>query len=749
MILPIGHEEREVRRLPWITFSVIAACFAAFLATDTSGLEGLPTRDELLQDAATYWRDHAYLDAEPEILTDVGYDVMPNQRSQYLEVVRDRARDWAPEDRETWEQEQAELDRLTDLALARVAPTTSEGANPYLEWGLVPATPRLHNYITHMFMHAGWMHLLGNLFMFFLAAPAIEDRLGRPLFGGFYLLAGIFAGAFYAALSPGSPIPLVGASGAIYGVLGAFLVRFWRTRIKFMYLFFIGFRFLYGTFQAPAWLMLPLCFANELLQASLMHAMDVTDGIAYWAHVGGFLFGVGSVGLVRVLGVEERFIHSAIERKVTVATANPALERAMEAREQGDLEQAWALLREEAERSPDDIDVSIALWDAAVARQVPEEAAPALATAIRKCAGQGDLDLAIGYWTELNNLVPTALVDPGTLLRMVPSLREQMQDERAVRALRHSVDPANSGLSAGLALRAFEEARDLDPPTALRAARRVLEFDGLAKKKRERARELAAELEAQGVEEAASAEDERREAEEVQHDQWDASGAIEIDPEWEDSGPLDLTTSRHEIVETPSSMPPPLPDEPTAPEPASGLELSADGSLVPSQGSVERAPQDAELDIECALDTDTFIPRFTGTKEVLAVPTAFAADAISLTLDGGRRVKLQHAKIQAIAVAAVRGLGAKPVLVIDLLLNWSEMDEETLRLVRLRSDRFDPRSFVGDAQKPLDALRHLLAGLLEATRATPLPDPDAVHGTPFRMIADLATYEREILQVEG
>ncbi len=95
-----------------------------------------------------------------------------------------------------------------------------DGGYPAHRFGLTPADPTWYGFVTHIFMHASWAHVLGNLFLFFLVARAMEDRWGRPLFAAFYMTAGIFAGGFFALLSMGANIPLVGASGAIAGVLG-------------------------------------------------------------------------------------------------------------------------------------------------------------------------------------------------------------------------------------------------------------------------------------------------------------------------------------------------------------------------------------------------------------------------------------------------------------------------------------------------------------------------------------------------
>jgi membrane associated rhomboid family serine protease len=479
MILPIGHQEREVRRLPWVTFALMAICALVFLFTDTSMPEGV-SKEERAAEAADYWRQRAYLDADEKIRDLVAYDVAPAQRSQYLATLPDLS----PYGRDAdggLAAQQAELDRLTDLALGVTADANAQTA--FERFGLVPAHLSVRSFVTHMFLHAGWFHLLGNLFLLLLAGPPIEDRLGRAMYAAFYGASGVFAALLYAALASDPQIPMVGASGAIAGVLGAFAVRLWSTQIRFAYFFMFGFRPTWGTFEAPAWAMLSLWFANELFQAWFWDAVGIAGGVANWAHVGGFAFGAGAAYALRALRFEERFIDPALDAQMTRFSANPVLEEAMAARERGDVAGAIALLRDEWERAPDD-GIALALWDAALASGEAASAAPALLGVVRAAAQRGEHDLALRHWSELSDHVPGALAEPVLLLRLVPLLVAENQRERAALALRQASDPANTALTPGQALRVFELARDLDAIAATRAARRALESPDLHEAKR-------------------------------------------------------------------------------------------------------------------------------------------------------------------------------------------------------------------------------------------------------------------------
>ena len=128
------------------------------------------------------------------------------------------------------------------------------------------------------------------------------------------------------------------------------------------------------------------------------------------------------------------------------------------------------------------------------------------------------------------------------------------------------------------------------------------------------------------------------------------------------------------------------------------------------------------------------------------MPTALDDNGLALELPGGRAGRLELAKIQALAVGNVAGLGAKPVILVDLLLNHSEIGEGPLRLVRLRSDRFDPRRLAAGTS-PLDAFRTFLNLLATNTNAALLPDPESFRGGAFAKFADLESWHREVLKV--
>ena len=141
--------------------------------------------------------------------------------------------------------------------------------------------------LTSMFLHGSWMHLLGNMWFLWLFGNNIEDSMTRPRFAAFYLLSGLAAALLQVAADPESAVPMVGASGAISGVMGAYLVLFPRVRV---YTFiFLGF-FSRGV-ALPAWAML-LYWAFLQLAGGVSQIGGSEGGVAFWAHIGGFIAGV-------------------------------------------------------------------------------------------------------------------------------------------------------------------------------------------------------------------------------------------------------------------------------------------------------------------------------------------------------------------------------------------------------------------------------------------------------------------------
>jgi membrane associated rhomboid family serine protease len=143
--------------------------------------------------------------------------------------------------------------------------------------------------LTCMFLHGGWMHFLGNMWMLYLFGDNVEDRMGRARYLAFYVLCGLAAGVTHYVTDPASPVPTIGASGAIAGVMGAYFVLFPTARVITLVPVF----FLPLIFEIPAVFYLAVWFASQLFSGTLSLAdTEYHGGVAWWAHVGGFVAGM-------------------------------------------------------------------------------------------------------------------------------------------------------------------------------------------------------------------------------------------------------------------------------------------------------------------------------------------------------------------------------------------------------------------------------------------------------------------------
>jgi membrane associated rhomboid family serine protease len=162
------------------------------------------------------------------------------------------------------------------------------------QWSVIPADIVAGKHwvtlLTAMFMHAGWLHIIGNMVFLWAFGPEIEDAMGRPRYLAFYLLSGLVASVAQIAAMRDSTVPNLGASGAIAGVMGAFLITYPRDRIRTVLLF----GFFYRVTVIPAAVLIGLWFVTQLFSQLGSMADVQSGGVAYLAHVGGFVFGAAT-----------------------------------------------------------------------------------------------------------------------------------------------------------------------------------------------------------------------------------------------------------------------------------------------------------------------------------------------------------------------------------------------------------------------------------------------------------------------
>jgi membrane associated rhomboid family serine protease len=166
-------------------------------------------------------------------------------------------------------------------------------------WGLIPAQLAAYpetgwiTIFTAMFLHGGWFHILSNMWVLLIFGDNVEDRMGSGHYIIFYLLSGVAAALFESFVLARSNVPMIGTSGAIAGVLGAYLILYPRARIASL----VPILFIFTIIEIPAAIFLLFWFVSQLFSGWLTLQGASGSGVAWWAHVGGFVFGLLAVGI--------------------------------------------------------------------------------------------------------------------------------------------------------------------------------------------------------------------------------------------------------------------------------------------------------------------------------------------------------------------------------------------------------------------------------------------------------------------
>jgi membrane associated rhomboid family serine protease len=297
----------QARRWPIMTIGLIVINVVAFLLTFTA----LENESPELTETRVHIRLLAAM--HPELT------LSPEAREMVEEFQKNEPEAWAyAKDgrrgvEDAWDAQIRLIDEPADLQVEMdnlCARYKEQRSNSTLEnYAYVPAHPTWYSYLTANFLHGGWLHLIGNMWFLWLAGIVLEDAWGRWLYTAVYLVAGIFALQVHAWFNAGSNVATLGASGAVAALMGAFLVRFPKVRIKMAW--FWGF-FRVSRFSAEAYWLLPVWFVMELFSGVLF---GTSSGVAHMAHVGGFVFGAAAALAIRQSGLEHA-INQAIEQEI-------------------------------------------------------------------------------------------------------------------------------------------------------------------------------------------------------------------------------------------------------------------------------------------------------------------------------------------------------------------------------------------------------------------------------------------------
>jgi len=333
MLIPINTESR-VRRFPAVTVSLIGLNILVFLFS----YPVMNRQHKIIIEKATELQDieiRTLSPGDPSAIIEYAKDP-----SVLREKIKNKEIEISDDLWEEWKKAYDDYEKAMHERLTR-------------KYGFVSTDFDIPTLITSMFLHAGFMHLFFNLWFLWLVGLNVEDDWGRPFFLGFYLFSGIFASFLFAAITHPEG-PLIGASGAVAGVMGAFAVQYYKTKVHFLLLIWN----VPIIFPLYAWFFLPVWFLIQLfLAVYLTHYLNV----AFWAHVGGFGFGVAVVVLLRVSGLERKYLKPLVEDSLNLMDVD--FSKAVEARSAGNIEEAEKHLKEILLREPSDLDAARELID--------------------------------------------------------------------------------------------------------------------------------------------------------------------------------------------------------------------------------------------------------------------------------------------------------------------------------------------------------------------------------------------------
>ena len=432
--VPIGNENSTVRRLPWVTFSIMAVNVVVFYVTLPVVGSQLDELDKLGNKIGQFIGKHQELLGDEDIrekLSEIGMlskvegdaiteqlSTSPETDTQYKAWLR------GIEGQKLRE----ELDQK--LTAFKVAAQNSL----WYKYGLAPNGKwKPHQLITAAFLHGGTLHLFFNMIFFFAVAFSLEDLWGRGVFLGFYLLSA--AASCVPSLVNPVVVPSIGASGAISATMGAFLFRLPKTKIKLCCIPAITpvwwLRLLCGFKQlivmVPGYVYLASYFLAQVVSWYFDKKAGSVSNVAYSVHIAGFIFGAGFALVMKFTKYEEEHINPKIEAMVSFSAA-PAVSQALEALDKGDAAMAERKLRAHLSKQPDDTNALLAAIQVYQQSENFERLNAMYGRLIRQHLANQDKEAALYAYDSLLSAFPDNNVAPRIAVRDWISICEYLRE---------------------------------------------------------------------------------------------------------------------------------------------------------------------------------------------------------------------------------------------------------------------------------------------------------------------------------
>jgi len=409
-LLPIGHETR-VQRFPYVTVGLMILNLAIFVPT--------------------YYKQMA----QAEKLNEVAEKIL---RIDPLYFSRDREKTPREEMIEDFQKTsfvatKAKAERLRELELEY---EEMRDQLVFRKYGSIPDNWSIFSAFSSIFLHGGWLHLLFNMLFLWMVGCNIEDRWGPWFFAAFYVVGGIVASGADAIAridSVSANIGSIGASGAVAAVMGAFLLRYATTKIKFFY-FLLAFIYpIRGQFKAPAYVMLPLWLLRELIFGS----SDMPTGVAHWAHIGGFLFGAAGGLILWVSGLEKKYFVPRYSIEEEEHEVPEEYQRAHQLMSEGKIEEAKNLLNGVVIQYAGYLPAMLTLSKIYAKEKNRAELVKVTEAIVKKSFSTDETHFAIEAFQRMSRTFPDASLAPIVQYRLASTLTSSGLYQEAVMAYRN------------------------------------------------------------------------------------------------------------------------------------------------------------------------------------------------------------------------------------------------------------------------------------------------------------------------
>lgn len=432
--VPIGNENSTVRRLPWVTFSIMAVNVVVFYVT----LPVVGSQQDELNNLGT--RIGQFIGKHQELLADENVREKLSEIGMMSKIEGDAIAEDLRTSPETSAQYKEWLNGIEGQKLREeldqklAAFKTAAQDSIWYKYGLAPNGKwKAHQLITAAFLHGGTLHLFFNMIFFFAVAFSLEDLWGRGVFLGFYLLSAA-ASCVPSLVSP-VVVPSIGASGAISATMGAFMFRLPKTKIKLCCIPAITpvwwIRLLCGFKQlivmVPGYVYLASYFLAQVVSWYFDKRAGSASNVAYSVHIAGFIFGGAFALMMKFTKYEEEHINPKIEAMVSFSAA-PAVSQALEALDKGDAVMAERKLKAHLSKQPDDTNALLAAIQVYQQSENFDRLNAMYARLIRQHLANQDREAALYAYDSLLSAFPDNNVAPKIAVRDWISICEYLRE---------------------------------------------------------------------------------------------------------------------------------------------------------------------------------------------------------------------------------------------------------------------------------------------------------------------------------